>query len=337
MNKEYLIAVVIPMYRVYRHIAEVIRDIGPEVSRIYVVDDACPESCGKFVEENITDPRVTVLYHENNEGVGGAMITGYRKALADGAEVIVKIDGDGQMDPSLLPRFVAPILAGEADYTKGNRFYHPEDITAMPIFRLFGNAGLSAIAKITTGFWDLFDPTNGYTAIHARVLGELQLKKLSKRYYFELDMLFRLNIIRAVVIDIPMTARYGDEKSNLRISRVTFEFFYKSMRNCFKRISYNYFLRDMSIASFELIVGLVMTVFGITYGISSWTTSVETGITASSGTVMLAALPTFLGIQFLLAFLNYDIQSVPRIPLTRLLRSRQDLELILCNTVQEEE
>jgi dolichol-phosphate mannosyltransferase len=317
MSEQGRIAAVIPMYRVTRHVLAVIGEIGPEVAKIYAVDDACPEGSGKFVEENVTDSRVTVLYHQVNKGVGGATITGYLRAMADGAEIVVKIDGDGQMDPAQVPRLVAPILEGRADYTKGNRFYHPEDVTSMPWVRLFGNAVLSATSKMTTGYWDMFDPTNGYTAIHTRILEELRLQKLSERYYFELDMLFRLNIIRAVVTDVPMKSHYKDEQSNLRISRVAPEFLFKSVINCFKRLGYNYFLRDVSIATFELIAGVLMILFGVIHGSFSWVASVRTGITASSGTVMLAALPTILGVEFLLAFLGYDIQSVPKVPLTR--------------------
>lgn len=122
---------------------------------------------GEYVKAHCTDPRVTVVKHEKNKGVGGAVMTGYRAAIADGAKVIVKIDGDGQMDPSLLREFVMPILGGEADYTKGNRFYDLSNISRMPAMRLFGNAGLSFLAKLSTGYWNIFDPTNGYTAIHA--------------------------------------------------------------------------------------------------------------------------------------------------------------------------
>jgi len=304
------------------HIFEVLAAIGPEVARIYVVDDACPEESGKRVESTCSDPRVTVLFHAQNQGVGGAVITGYRQALADGMDVVVKIDGDGQMDPALLPCFALPILEGQADYTKGNRFHNPEGVVKMPLVRLLGNAGLSFVAKFSAGYWDVFDPTNGYTAIHARVLEELPLDKISKRYFFESDMLFRLNIHRAVVLDIPMRAVYGDERSNLQIARVAPEIFVKNLRNLGKRIVYNYFLRDTSAASFELLVGGGLALFGVIYGAVAWSRSVAIGVPASSGTVMLAALPTILGVQLLLAFIAHDVASVPRIPLSGRLRRK---------------
>jgi dolichol-phosphate mannosyltransferase len=309
------IAVVIPCYKVKNHILSVIADIGTEVHRVYVVDDCCPEESGKFVEDNCKDPRVVVLRHITNKGVGGAVMTGYQAALADGSEIFVKIDGDGQMDPALLPKFIAPIIKGEADYTKGNRFFDLEEIRQMPKIRLFGNAALSFMTKMSSGYWDLFDPTNGYTAIHRDVAEHLPFKKISSRYFFETDMLFRLNTIRAVVVDIPMSARYADEVSNLKISQVAGEFLFKHMRNFSKRLFYNYYLRDMSLASLELPIGFMLFLVGGIFGLAHWTSSLASGIPTSAGTVMLSALPVILGTQLMLAFVGHDIQSVPKRPL----------------------
>ncbi|MGY3041530.1 dolichol-phosphate mannosyltransferase [Rhodanobacter sp. TND4EL1] len=306
------IGVVIPSYKVRNHILEVIASIGPEVGRIYVVDDCCPEKSGEFVAANCTDSRVVIVHHEQNQGVGGAVMSGYRAAIAEGIEIIVKIDGDGQMDPALISDFVAPILLGEADYTKGNRFFDLEQIHAMPKMRVFGNAGLSFLTKISSGYWDLFDPTNGYTAIHRDVARHLPFDKISRRYFFETDMLFRLNTLRAVAVDVPMHAKYGDEVSNLKISKVIGEFFVKNMRNFLKRIFYNYYLRDMSLASFELPIGILSVLFGLFYGAVHWISSTSTGTIASSGTVMLAAMPVLLGVQLILAFIGYDVSSTPR-------------------------
>lgn len=309
------IAVVIPSYRVTRHILGVIAGIGPEVARIYVVDDKCPDASGAYVREHCRDPRVTVLEHAVNQGVGGAVMSGYRAAIDDGAHVIVKIDGDGQMDAALIPTFVAPILAGEADYTKGNRFFNLERLGAMPPVRLFGNAMLSFMTKLSSGYWDLFDPTNGYTAIHADAARYLPFDKISRRYFFESDMLFRLNTLGAVAVDVPMDAVYGDEVSNLKVSQVITEFATKNVRNFFKRLFYNYYLRNLSVASLELPAGILLTLFGTVYGIASWIASAQSDVATPAGTVMLAALPVITGVQLILAFLNYDIASVPRRPL----------------------
>jgi glycosyltransferase involved in cell wall biosynthesis len=315
MNHADVIAVVIPSYKVTRHILDVIDGIGPEVARIYVIDDRCPDGSGAHVRANARDPRVTVLEHAHNQGVGGAVLTGYRAAIADGATVIVKLDGDGQMDGTLIPDFVAPILAGEADYAKGNRFFDLEKLGAMPPLRLFGNALLSFLTKVSSGYWDLFDPTNGYTAIHADCARYLPFDKISRRYFFESDMLFRLNTLGAVVVDVPMDAVYGDEVSNLKISRIVTEFALKHARNFCKRLFYNYYLRNMSLASIELPLGVLLLVFGLVFGATHWFESSRESLTTPAGTVMLAALPVIMGVQLILAFLAYDIAQVPRRPL----------------------
>ena len=316
------IAVVIPSYRVTRHILGVLAAIGPEVARIYVVDDCCPDGSGDFVAQGCADPRVTVLRHTVNQGVGGAVMSGYRAAIADGMAIIVKIDGDGQMDPALIEAFVAPILAGDADYTKGNRFFDLEQIGAMPPLRLFGNAVLSLMTKLSSGYWDLFDPTNGFTAIHADAARHIPFAKVSRRYFFETDMLFRLNTIHAVVADVPMDASYGDEVSNLKVSKIVTEFMAKHARNFAKRIFYNYYLRNMSLASIELPLGLLMLVAGTVYGGVHWWASMRAGTATAPGTVMLSALPVLMGLQLVLAFLAYDIAAVPRRAIHRAGRRR---------------
>ena len=313
------IAVVIPCYRVKQYILGVIDSIPANVCRIYVVDDACPDASGLWVQGQCLDSRVSVLFHPANLGVGGAVMTGYKQAVADAIDVVVKMDGDGQMDATALPQLVGPILRGEADYSKGNRFYELDQIGRMPLTRIMGNAALSFMTKISSGYWDLFDPTNGYTAIHVRVVQKLSLEKISKRFFFETDMLFRLNLIRAVVVDVPMEARYGAETSNLKISKVMFDFSFKHLRNMFKRLFYNYFLRDLSLASIELLLGVLFVGVGSAMGVWFWAESSSTGVTASAGSVMLVALQVIVGIQLLLGFLAYDIAAVPRRTLHRLL------------------
>jgi dolichol-phosphate mannosyltransferase len=317
------IVVVIPCYRVKAHIRGVIDAIGREVDRIYCIDDACPEGSGDFIEANVADPRVVVIRHSSNQGVGGAVMTGYRQAIADGADIIVKLDGDGQMDPSLLPGFVAPILRGECDYAKGNRFWDLAQIGEMPLARRMGNLGLSFLSKASTGYCDVFDPTNGYTAIHALVAARLPFDSISKRYFFESDILFRLNTIRAVVADIPMDARYGDEVSGLSIPRIVGEFLAKHVRNFGKRIGYNYFLRDLSLASLELVAAVVLLSFGAGFGGWHWLHSIRHATSAPVGTIMVATVAVVSGLQFLLAFLGYDIASVPRRPLAPALVARK--------------
>ncbi|MBH3431404.1 MULTISPECIES: glycosyltransferase family 2 protein [Pseudomonas] len=313
------IAVVIPCYKVTSHILNVISRIDKEISLIYVIDDKCPDNSGDLVQRHCHDPRVRIIRHEVNLGVGGAVMSGYIAAADEGADIIVKVDGDGQMDPSLITRFTTPIQESWADYTKGNRFYDLTHIRRMPGVRLLGNAALSFLAKLSTGYWNLFDPTNGYTAIDSRLIKHLQLEKVSNRYFFETDMLFRLNTIKAVVVDIPMDAKYGDEHSNLKISKILGEFARKHVTNLGKRIFYNYFLRDMSAASFELIFGILLIVFSIIYGSIEWLHSIRTGLAAPLGSIMLAVVPFLTGLQFMTAFINHDVSNVPSTPISRLL------------------
>jgi glycosyltransferase involved in cell wall biosynthesis len=306
------IAVVIPCFRVRKHILDVLNQIGPEINSIYVIDDACPEETGKWVQKSSADRRIKVLFNPTNLGVGGAVIRGYQEAIADQMDIVVKIDGDGQMDLSIIRDFIEPIQQGEADYTKGNRFFDLENINRMPKMRLIGNSLLSFMSKISTGYWNIFDPNNGYTAIHTNLIKKIAFTSVSKRYFFESDMLFRLNILKAVVVDIPMDAKYGDEKSNLSVTKSIGEFFYKHNRNFLKRIFYNYYLRDMSLASFELPCGLFLLIFGAVYGLYNWHHYSQLKLLTPLGTVMVSALSLLFGLQFILAFLSYDIASVPR-------------------------
>lgn len=312
-----MIAVVIPCYRVRRHVLDVISRIDATVGRIYVVDDACPEKSGELVTHSLSDPRIRVLRHEHNGGVGAAVVTGYEAALADGAQIVVKIDGDGQMDPAQMSRLVAPIAAGAADYTKGNRFYDFALLEEMPRVRLFGNALLSLINKIASGYWNVMDPTNGYTAIHRVALAALPLAKIDRRYFFESDMLFRLYTARAVVRDVPLRARYANESSSLRIRHVVGDFPAKYFANTLKRLFYSYFLRDFNAGTLQLVSGLLFVGAGALYGGWRWIHSALTGVPTTSGAVMLAALPILIGVQLLLGALHFDIQNVPRIPLSR--------------------
>ena len=317
------VVAVVPAYRVKDQILQVLALVPNIVTKILVVDDACPDQSGKFVASQTTDRRVSVLYLDENLGVGGAVKTGYLAAISYGADIIVKVDGDGQMDPRLIPAFIEPIICGEADYTKGNRFNDLETVKGMPAVRIFGNAGLSFLNKLSSGYWNIFDPTNGYTAIHASVCQKLPLNKISSRYFFESDMLFRLNTLRAVVVDIPMEAKYADEKSNLKISKILGEFFIKHNKNLLKRIFYNYFLRDLSLASLQLVAGITLSIFGASYGAYHWYASAQLGIPTPAGTVMVAAMPLLVGFQLILSFIGYDIASVPRRPIHKTIVAKQ--------------
>jgi dolichol-phosphate mannosyltransferase len=313
-----MLAVVIPSYRVKSQILDVISGIGPEAGLIYVVDDACPEGSGKYVLENCDDKRVKVIFHEKNKGVGGATKTGYLKAIEDGARIVVKLDGDGQMDPALIRKLTEPIRNGQADYVKGNRFYDLAFLRQMPFLRKLGNSGVSFMNKLSSGYWNIMDPSNGFTAIHRKALADLPLDRIDNRFFFESDMLFRLNTIRAVVAEMPMQASYGNEKSNLKIHRIVLQFPVKYFNRLVKRIFYNYYLRDFNIGSLELVLAFVFMAFGLIFGVYKWSESIITSHPATAGTVILAGLPVILGFQSLIAFLHFDVANVPQRPLSEM-------------------
>ena len=323
------IGVVIPCYRVREHILRVISNIGSEVSVIYVVDDYCPDGSGDFVQTHCHDPRVRVLHNEQNQGVGGAVMTGYRAAIAEEVEIIVKIDGDGQMDPSCLIQFIAPILANQADYTKGNRFLHANELKSMPLIRRIGNAGLSFLTKAASGYWDIFDPTNGYTAIHASIIPLLNTEKLHKRYFFESSMLIELGMLHAVIRDIYIPARYQDEVSSLSESMALLEFPPRLFIGFLRRLITQYFIRDFNVFSILFLFGLILSIFGTVFGGYHWYLSAKTGSIASTGTVMLAVLPFMLGSQLLIQAMIVDVQNIPNEPLQANIRLLKEIRGIL--------
>lgn len=319
-NEEHgTIAVVIPCYKVKAHILPLLQSIGPEVQRIFLVDDRCPEGTGRFVEEKNQDPRVKVLFHLENLGVGGAVKTGFAEAAQEGHSYLVKLDGDGQMDPAAILRLVRPLRDGLADYAKGNRFFNPRFLRGMPKLRIFGNAGLSFLTKLSSGYWNVMDPTNGFVAIHAKVFSLLESEKIENRYFFETDMLYRLHLVGAVVQDVPIPARYQDEKSNLKIGRVLASFPFKHMSRLLRRIVYDYFVHDFNVGSAQLVFGLLGFGFGTSYGLYRWNYGVTHGVETETGAIMIAILPMILGFQLLLGTLQYDIANRPTSPIHKYL------------------
>ena len=309
--KNNIITVVIPSYKVAKHIIDVINDMPMFINHIIVVDDKCPQNSGNIAETS-NDKRVVVCYHEINQGVGGAVVTGYKKALELNSDIVIKVDGDGQMDVAYMQKLIQPIVDEKADYTKGNRFTDFKALRQMPKIRLFGNSGLSFLVKASSGYWNMMDPTNGYTAINKHALEELDLDNLAKRYFFESDMLINLNIENAVVSDVDIPAKYGDEESSLSITKTLFGFPPKLFKGLCKRIFLKYFIYDFNMLSLYLILGLPMVLFGMGWGIGKWIEAIITNVETSTGTVMLSVLPIILGTQFLLQAIQIDMSNVPK-------------------------
>lgn len=302
--------IVIPCYKVKAHILRVLEAVPDWVEGVVCVDDKCPEGSADFIESHVVDPRVVVLRLPKNRGVGGAVMAGYAEAERRGARTLVKVDGDDQMDLAYLPQLVAPILLGEADYTKGNRFTSLSHITEMPRIRIFGNAALSFLAKLSTGYWNIFDPTNGYTAIESSIIARLASRRVAQRFFFETDVLYHLGTLRAVARDVPIPAKYGDEVSNLKITAIVGPFALRHLKNFIKRLVGQYLVRDFNVATLEFLFGIGFLSFGGLYALR-WFLIRMPGEDASAGVVMAAALPVILGVQLLLQAMNFDVVNTP--------------------------
>ncbi|MGZ0174161.1 MAG: glycosyltransferase family 2 protein [Planctomycetales bacterium] len=242
---------------------------------------------------------------------------GDRAALKEDVDIAVKIDSGGQMDPRLVPYLVSSIVEGSADCAKGCRFYSLNDMRSMPRIRLFGNAALSIINKVTSGYWTAMDPTNGFTAIHREALLQLPLNRISQNYFFESDMLCRLSTIRSVIKDVPMASVYNDEESQLKVGRVLCGCPQLYGRAFVKRVLYCYFLRDFNAVSLHFVMEVGLLLPGVAWGSYHWWKSIHTGVIATTGTVVFAVLPLILGFQFLLGAVQGDMANQPEEPVQK--------------------
>jgi len=314
---DYNIVVVIPCYRVEKEIAQVIVSLPDYIKHIIVVDDASPDQTALVIDQLAkADLRLILIKHPHNRGVGGAMKTGFQKALDLGAQIVIKVDGDGQMDSQYIPAMIMPLILGQADYTKGNRFRDFRALQKMPLIRRIGNMGLGFLTKAATGYWNIFDPTNGFVAIRREALAQLHLKAIDNSFFFETSMLANLYMIGAVIRDVPMPARYGEEGSNLSIRKTLIQFPLKLLRTFLRRLILKNLIYDFSMMSIYLIAGIPLLLFGLIFGSIKWIQYAERNIPAPTGTVMLPTLLVILGIQFLIAAIEIDLRSTPKAPLS---------------------
>ena len=304
-------AVVIPCYRCSQTLKAVVRKIPSSIHRIYIVDDACPEQSYKSLK-NVEDDRIHILHNQVNKGVGGAVIKGFEQAIRDGISIVIKIDGDDQMDSTYIDHYLESLSTSDIDYVKGNRFFWLQGLNKMPFVRVFGNSCLSLLSKISTGYWNMTDPTNGFIGMKTSTLLSIDYKNLDSRYFFETDLLFQLGLARANIYEIYMPAIYGSEKSNLNELTSIFTFFSKNLSRAIKRIFYNYFLREFNYGTISLMASVVFNLFGLYWGVTRWVEAAGKGEVVSSGTTMMAALPIIVGIQLFLFFLQYDIGYLSR-------------------------
>ena len=284
------------------------------MTRIIAVDDCSSDGTLTLLRQLATqDARLLVISRESNGGVGAATVTGYRMALEVGATLIVKMDGDGQMDAAQLPRLLQPLVEGRADYAKGNRFQHVEDLVRMPRTRLLGNVALTLMTKVVSGYWHVFDAQNGFTAISREALESLPLDRLDPSYAFENSVLTLLNIEESPVADVPMPAIYGDEQSSMRVFAVVFTFPPRLCRMLLYRVLVKYLFYDVSPIAFYALFGIVLLAFGAGFGGYHWWQSIRTGIPAATGTIVVPLLTFLMGYFLELQAISLDIARSPRL------------------------
>jgi glycosyltransferase involved in cell wall biosynthesis len=302
------VAVVVPAYREEELIGPTLGGIPGFVDRVYVVDDASPDGTAKRAR-SFGDPRVEVITHERNQGVGAAILTGYERSLADGSDVTAVMAGDNQMDPAELEQLVRPVARGEVDYAKANRLFTGEAWRVIPRHRYIGNAILSLLTKVASGYWHVADSQSGYTAISRTMLAQLDRDRIYRGYGFPNDMLVHLNVWNARVRDVPARPVYGvGERSDIRLRRVVPRISWLLLKGFLWRLREKYVIRDFHPLVFFYVLGFVMTGAGLALGVVETALRIA-GNAVSVGTVVLIALLLIAGSQFTLFAMWFDMES----------------------------
>lgn len=307
-------AVVIPYYNASNHIANVVAKLPDSIFAVIIVDDVSKEVLPEKDIRDSINPKteLVILRNDLNLGVGGATKRGFQYAITMNVDVVVKVDADDQMDTSYIPQLLKPLLKNKAEMSKGNRFRDLEALKKMPFTRRFGNLFLSFLTKIATGYWNNFDPTNGFIAIKVSVLKKIDINKLSNRYFFETSLISELYFVKARIKDVAMPAIYGDEKSSMKLWTIPVSFSLRLFKLFIKRLVKQYLLYDFCLGSIYLIIGLPLFLFGVIFGVYEWTHYASMNVPAPTGTIMVVALTVILGFQLLLQGLQYDVINAPK-------------------------
>ncbi|MBP5546378.1 MAG: glycosyltransferase family 2 protein [Bacteroidales bacterium] len=308
MHNNLKIAVAIPCYKVEQHLQQVVAGLPDFVDSILLVDDCSPDGTPQLVDKlAASDPRIIALHHKENLGVGGSMRTAFSKVLETDIDVVVKLDGDGQMDS----RYISPLVEAltHAEFAKGNRLFDRTMLRRMPALRRLGNMGIGFMVKASSGYWNVSDPVNGFFAIRTSTLKHMELERLSQRFFFESSMLIELHYTGARIKEVSMPAIYGDEKSNLSIGKTLFSFPPRLFVAWLRRIHLSYFVFDFNICSLYLLIGLPSFLFGLIFGICEWIHYASINSPSPTGTIMVAVLTFILGFQMLLAAAQYDVSA----------------------------
>jgi dolichol-phosphate mannosyltransferase len=309
-----VLAIVIPFYNASNQILKVVEAIPTTIDYVIIVDDCSTEALPTEAIRALlkSEIKLEILKTISNTGVGGATKIGFQKSLDLNATITIKVDADNQMDLSYLPNLINPLVKNKADFAKGNRFRDLKALRNMPFVRRIGNLILSFLIKVATGYWNVFDPTNGYFAIKNSLLKDIELSKLSNRYYFETSLLAELYFLKTRILDVAMPSIYGDEKSNMILWKMPFLFSRNLVVTFIKRILKEYFLYNFNIASLFISIGLPLFLFGVIFGIKSWIFYATQNTFAPTGTIMIITLSIILGFQLLLQAVQFDISNTPK-------------------------
>ncbi|WP_055435376.1 glycosyltransferase family 2 protein [Lacinutrix algicola] len=310
MQNQNKIAVVIPYYNASNQIVRVLEKLPEMVTKVYIIDDCSPQALPEAALSAFSN--LEYIKNEKNLGVGGATKIGFIKAIEDKMEFVVKVDADDQMDTTYIKDLIAPLVNGEASYAKGNRFRDFKALKKMPFTRKVGNLGLSFLTKAATGYWNNFDPTNGFFAIKTDTLKDIDFDEVANRYYFETSLISQLYFQNIVIKDVAMPAIYEGEKSNMNVWQMPFVFVPKLIKTFLKRLFKSYFVYDFNISSVYLLIGTPLFLFGFIYGIYTWWFYSSQAEFAPTGTIMLVTLTSILGFQLLLQAVHYDITKAPK-------------------------
>jgi glycosyltransferase involved in cell wall biosynthesis len=311
MYKNKKIAALVPAYNEERLIAKTIMGMPDFVDHIIVVDDQSKDKTSEAAKKT-KHKHLVLIRHEKNTGLGGAIRTAVKKAKELGADIGVVMAGDNQMDPAYLPSLLDPICEEGYDFTKQNRFYATEGFANMPRHRVFGSIMLAFMTRVASGYWHIIDPQNGYVAYGPKVLEELNFEKITNGYALENDVLINLNILGMRIKEVPGKIVYADEQSDMNLWKIVPSFTLFLFLGFFRRVFKKYVLRGFHPIAIFYFFGSILFWFGLIFGLWAWRKAHLAGVPATTGTVMLAALPFLMGFEMLLWGLVLDIQEEPR-------------------------
>lgn len=306
------IGCIIPCFKGSQKTIEVINEALKVVDYVVFINDCCPNLKSKIVQEKIKSEKLIIINNEYNQGVGASVKKGIKYLLSTNCEIIVKIDADGQIKPQLIPEIIKPIIDKKADAVKGNRFTNVEHILSMPLIRILGNLCLSFINKLSSGYWELFDPTNGFIAFDAKTLKKIRINKLDDRYFFESSILFECAIANIFFMQLPMKGIYSGEISSLEPLKEVISFSSKHFVNLIKRIIYQYFILDFNAGSIELIGFIITFTTALIYFLLITFKNLQyENVYASPGEANLISILVIIAFQLFISFIFYDATQKP--------------------------